>query len=163
MDMLFYGFGAAATLLNTKDVEKRADEDHDRRSRKLLKIMGNSAEYVNTLQLVVTLIHVVMGAVYLRKWTETVSIFLGDMVAKCLKHISISTEVTAGVSTVLSAILLLYILLTFVILMPKKIAARIPEKWAYFFINPVCILMVLLKPFVKPVVSCHTMIRPLLI
>ncbi len=151
MDMLFYGFGAAVTLLNTKDVEKRAEEDHDRRSRKLLKIMGNPAEYVNTLQLVVTLIHVVMGAVYLKSWPGTTSGYLRDLAKDSLHQISIPSEVTVGVSAVLSLMLLLYILLIFGILLPKKIAARIPEKWAYAFVNPVCALMALLKPFSKPV------------
>ena len=65
IDMFFYGFGSAISSLNGKEVEKKAEEEKDRKSRRLAKIIGNPAEYVNTLQLIVTLMNVIMGAFYL--------------------------------------------------------------------------------------------------
>ena len=40
VDMFFYGFGAAITALNTKEIERRAQEDKDKRSLRLEKIIG---------------------------------------------------------------------------------------------------------------------------
>lgn len=40
-----------------------------------------------------------------------------------------------------------YLVPTFGILLPKKVAARIPEKWAYACINPVHYIIIILWPF----------------
>ena len=65
VDMFFYGFGAAITALNVKEIERRAQEDRDKKSLRLEKIIGNPTEYVNTVQLITTLINVILGAVHL--------------------------------------------------------------------------------------------------
>lgn len=48
---------------------------------------------------------------------------------------------------VLTMMILLYILLTFGVLLPKKIAARMPERWAYACINPIYMITAALSPF----------------
>ena len=45
-------------------------------------------------------------------------------------------EIAGVVSLVLTVVILLYILLTFGVLLPKKVAARYPDKWAYMCIGP---------------------------
>ena len=72
IDMFFYGFGAAVNSLNEKEIERRADENReggrsrDRKSIRLLSIIGNPAEYENTVQLITTLINILIGTVHLR-------------------------------------------------------------------------------------------------
>ena len=71
IDMFFYGFGAALDSLNEKEIERRAEEDieghsRDRKSIRLRAIIGNPAEYLNTVQLITTLINIVIGTVHLR-------------------------------------------------------------------------------------------------
>ncbi len=147
IDMLFYGFGAAVNLLNGKDIERRAEEEKDKKSRKLANIIGNPAEFVNTLQLVVTLIHVIVVVVYLSNWFRIIRDFFDNLANNALKGFEIAEGVVSGISVVVAFMLLLYILLTFGVLLPKKIAARIPEKWAYATVNMICTLMTVLKPF----------------
>ena len=65
VEIFFYGFGAAIQALNEKDVERRAEEEKDKRSLRLLQIMQDPTRYINTVQLVVTLCNVVMGGWYL--------------------------------------------------------------------------------------------------
>ena len=65
IDVFFYGFGAALDSLNEKEVERRAQEEKDKKSVKLLKLLSNSAESVNTVQLITTLVNVIIGAVHL--------------------------------------------------------------------------------------------------
>lgn len=121
IDAFFYGFGAAVIGLNGKEVERKATEEKDKKSIKLLKIIEDPTGYVNTVQLVVSLVNIILGAVYIG------SIF-------------------KGLKTVISGVILLYLLLSFGVLVPKRIAARIPEKWAYALINPVRLIMILLYP-----------------
>lgn len=160
IDMFFYGFGSAIHCLNIKDIEKRAKEDKDRKSRRLAQIIDDPVGYVNTVQLVVTLINIIMGGFYLRLWLNGIR----RIVAKYLGAAQIEAAMVAGATAVitlaLTVIVLLYILLTFGVLVPKKVAARYPEKWAYMCINPVYFVMKSLSPFTGLVtVSANGILR----
>ena len=158
IDMFFYGFGSAISALNGKEIEKKAEEEKDRKSRRLAKIIGNPTEYVNTVQLIVTLINVIMGGFYLGIWLKSISKTLTFLAEHNLGLDKPPVEVMMVVSTVLTMVVLLYILLTFGVLLPKKIAARIPEKWAYACIIPVFFVTVLLSPFTKLVTMTANLI-----
>lgn len=148
-DMFFYGFGSAISGLNGKEIERKAEEEKDSKSRRLAKIIGNPTEYVNTVQLIVTLINVIMGAFYLGIWLKHISKSLTFLAQHNLGVDNPSVEAVMIISTVFTMAALLYILLTFGVLLPKKIAARIPEKWAYACINPVFFVTVALSPFTR--------------
>ncbi len=119
IDVFFYGFGEALSSLNEKEVERRAEEK-DKRAVRLKKIIDNPREYTNTMQLITTLNHMLMGVVL--------------------------PSVLLHGSAVLSTILVLYITLTLGILLPQRLALRIPESWAYFCINPVSFFNKLFLP-----------------
>ncbi|MCD7835821.1 MAG: hemolysin family protein [Lachnospiraceae bacterium] len=121
IDVFFYGFGAAVMELNGKEVERRASEEKDKKSVRLLKILDNPTCYINTLQLVVSMVNIALGAIYIENTFK-------------------------GAGTVLRGAALLYLLLCFGILVPKRVASRMPEKWAYAFVNPVWFIMLLLYP-----------------
>ncbi|MCM1191384.1 MAG: hemolysin family protein [Butyrivibrio sp.] len=147
IDMFFYGFGAAISALNEKEVERKADEEKDKKSIKLKKIIGNPAEYVNTVQLITTLINVIIGATYLGILLRSIRNGLLFFVEKQLGLKIVTVQVFLVAAAILSALLILYITLTLGVLLPKKIAARVPEKWAYTCINPVYFVTKLLSPF----------------
>lgn len=151
LDMFLYGFGAAIVNLNEKEIERRAKEEQDKKSERLLKIISIPERYVNTVQLVATLINVIAGAVYLNLWRRLVQQALMGEVQHNLSEILSSTGLSTGilqiVAVVLPAFFLLYIFLTFGVLLPKRIAKRVPEKWAYFCIGPVYFMMNLFAPF----------------
>lgn len=166
IDMFFYGFGAAISALNVKEIEGRAQEStenkaRDRKSRRLARIISNPAEYVNTVQLIVTLINVVMGAFYLGIWLKHISRTLTTLTEKNLGINQIPVEIITVVSTVVTMVVLLYILLTFGVLLPKKIAVRVPEKWAYACITPVYLITVTLAPFTGLVTASANLIMRL--
>lgn len=117
IDVFFYGFGAALAALEGKELK-----GEDKKTKRLGKIMENPSRYVNTVQLVVTLIHIGIGAFYL-EW-------LGAYIE----------------SYFAAAVILIYVLLTFGILMPKKLAAKYPEKWAYACVNVAYSITLLLTP-----------------
>ena len=146
IDMFFYGFGAAITSLNDKEVERRADEEKDKKAIKLKRIIGNPAEYVNTVQLITTLINVILGAMHLGMLLRFIQNGLLFLVEEQM-GLEVAVHLFIGVAAVLATLLLLYITLTLGVLLPKRIAARIPEKWAYACITPVYFVTKLLSPF----------------
>lgn len=160
-DMFFYGFGSAINSLNIKDIEKKAKEENDKKSERLAAIIENPAGYVNMVQLIVTLINIVMGSFYLGIWLRG----MRRLVAAYLEPGSswaavMGAEVTGAVTLVLTVAVLTYILLTFGVLLPKKMAAQYPEKWAYMCIHPVYCVMKLLAPFTWLVtVSVNAILR----
>lgn len=117
IDVFFYGFGAALTTLEGKELK-----GEDKRSARLKQIMENPSRYVNTVQLVVTMIHIGIGSFYLQLLGNYINSFLG------------------------AAVILLYVLLTFGVLMPKKLAARYPEKWAYSCVNAAYYITLFFSP-----------------
>lgn len=161
IDMFFHGFGAAVEQLNPKEVEKKAREEKDRRSQRLLKILEDPTRYVNSMQLIITLNNVVIGGVYLGIWLGVVKDFLEGFANRNLEGIvSVPLAVITAVSAVVTMVFLLYILLTFGVLLPKKIARRLPERWAYASIHVVYAVMKLLTPFTGLVtVSANLVLR----
>lgn len=147
IDVFFYGFGAALESLNEAEIERRAEEEKDKKSIRLRRIIGEPAEYVNTVQLVTTLVNVIIGAVHLGLLRGSVSRGLQLVAERQLRLEVIPAEVMVGIAAVLSTLFLLYITLTLGVLLPKKIGARIPEKWAYACITPVTFITKLLLPF----------------
>ena len=147
IDMFFYGFGAAVASLNEKEIERRAEEEKDRKSVRLRSIISNPAEYENTVQLITTLINIVIGAVHLGLLLRAMSHGLQIVAERQLKMPALPAGFIVGLAAVLSALLLLYITLTIGVLLPKKIAARAPERWAYLCITPVFFLTKVLSPF----------------
>ncbi|MCM1187796.1 MAG: hemolysin family protein [bacterium] len=147
IDLFFYGFGSALGLVNEKEVERRAEEEKDRKSIRMKEMIGNPAEFVNVIQLVTTLINVVIGAVHFGLLLRSIENGLQFIAEQQLKLKVIPAEVIMVLASVLSTLLLLYITLTLGVLLPKKLAARIPDRWAYFCITPVYFLTKLLSPF----------------
>ena len=148
IDMFFYGFGAALDSLNEKEVERRAEEEKDRKASRLKAMLANPAGYANTVQLVTTLINVIIGAVHLGILLRSVDSGIHFVAERQLKLQILSAELIMGIASVLSTVMLLYITLTLGVLLPKKIASRAPEKWAYACVTPVYWVTKLFAPFI---------------
>lgn len=119
LDIMLYGFGAALQNLNKNTLEKRLDNG-DKRAVKLNKMMENPTSFINTLQILVTTLTLVIGSVHIRLFAEKIN-----------HYINSQTPYMSEVSFVIATFLLLYIFLTIGILVPKKIAARYPDAWGY--------------------------------
>ncbi len=152
INIFFHGFGAALHSLNEKEVERRAEEDKDRKSRRkksvrLKKMLDNPSEYNNTVQLITTLINMIIGAVHLGILLGSIQRGLDFLARHQLKLKAAPAEAIMLIAAVLATVLLLYITLTLGVMLPKKVAGRAPVKWAYACITPVYFLTKLLSPF----------------
>lgn len=161
INIFFYGFGAAISSLNEKEVRQRAKEQKDKRSIRLSLILDNPTKYINTLQLVVTLINLLIGSIYFNIWLRHIHNFIQKINdSNILQEITLDVSVLSGISLVATMFVLVYVLLTFGVLLPKKIAAKFPEKWAYSCINIIYYVMMVLSPLTSIVtVSTNGILR----
>ncbi|MBP3544377.1 MAG: HlyC/CorC family transporter [Lachnospiraceae bacterium] len=137
---ILYGYGAALQNLVDSSVEKKAVEG-DKRAGKLLKVMEEPTRFVNTLLLSITLSNMVVGAYeyeMLRKWFA--ALFLSENATVWQMYL------LKLVVWVVPALILLAALMIFGILVPKKLAQRYPESWAYRLQGITGALTVLLSP-----------------
>lgn len=123
-DIIFYSFGAAVKELNTKELSDKAQEGNKKAAR-LYEIATKPNKFINTLQFAVTLVNLILGSCFLESLQKTVS--------------GLMTAVIAGV-------LVLYIVLTFGILVPKKLGAKYAQKCASLFLGPIELIMTVLAP-----------------
>ncbi|HKM05257.1 MAG TPA: hemolysin family protein [Lachnospiraceae bacterium] len=131
LEFVFYGFGCAIQNLNGAEIERRSLEKKDVRSIRLHKFLETPTQFINTVQLVVTSINIMMGWFYLQRFLEYIEQF---------------TEVKL-ISIFVTAILLIYVLLTFGVLVPKRLGTRYSEKWAYHCINMIYYITKIMIPF----------------
>lgn len=143
-DMFFYGFTAALHSLNEKEIERRSVEEKNKKALRLKYMLDNPSGFINTSQMVIMLVNVMIGAVHLgllvRAFMWGLSSGLGNVPY-------ISAEVIAAAAALFATVLLLYITMTLGVLLPRRIAMRIPEKWAYAFVTPVYFVMKIFRPF----------------
>jgi putative hemolysin len=137
VDMLFYGFGAAAKELNSKDLYEEAEEKKNKKARRLYEIAVDPERYINTVQLVITLINLVMGGFFLSVWRRHIQFLLDRELVGRFFQTQPDPALLSAASLILSGALLLYILLTFGVLIPKKLGVRYAWKWAFACINPI--------------------------
>lgn len=156
IEAILTGFNKAIPILNEKEIERRAVEEKDKKSILLNRIIERSTIYVNSIQMITTLVELVMGYFFLPRWTAAFGIWL-DRLALFQEMSDVARHWTA---LVLAAIALMYILLTFGILFPKKIAQKYPDAWAYRFIRPIQFLRTALYPLTGIIaVSANALLR----
>lgn len=147
VNIIFYGFGEAVRALNEKELEERAGENNDKKSLRLLRIIQKPSMYVNTLQLVITLCNVIIGC----RCFNFFQVRIKDAIEGIDKYFLPGlAQREAGMVEVLTVVLttffILYIVLTFGVLLPKKLAMRFSQKWSYILITPMYFMLNILKP-----------------
>ncbi len=146
IDVIYYGFVSALDQLNEKEIAERAEEQGDRKSKRLYQIMNFSAIYVNTFHLMVTMVHILIGWLYMDKWVGMVKKGLVYLVTDVL-HWNIALPIVSVIAVILTFALVLYILLTFGVLLPRKLVLGKPKHWAYALVDLIYIISRILAPF----------------
>lgn len=156
IEAILVGFNKAINLMNEKEIERRAEEEKDKKSLLLCRIIERSTIYVNSIQMITTLIELVMGYFFLPRWSAS----LNTVLARLSVFDRFSDWVLNWSALILAAVLLMYVLLSFGILLPKKIAQKYPDAWAYRFIRHIQFLRTMLFPLTKIVaMSANGLLR----
>lgn len=136
---VFYGFGAAIQELNEAALQKKAEEGN-KKAECLLHIRENPAGFINTIQIVVTLISISVGA-------YEVTIF-GKVFRYFMESYAKETHVIfAVISYILVTLVFAFFLLVFGVMSPKRFASRHSEKWAYSLVGIVTKVSAVFWPF----------------
>lgn len=146
IDALFYGFGAAVKELNTKELSEQIEEHKNKKAGRLYKIVDNPEQYINTVQFIVTLINLIMGGFFLQEINRVVDRLLVEIGVGRLTYGTVPLQVFAFLGIFLSGAVLLYIILTFGVLIPKRLGARYASGWAFFCINLIFFVTKLFSP-----------------
>ena len=139
IDAVLYGFGSAIQNLNVNSLEKEAEEGNER-AGKLLRLINKPGEFINTVQVMTNIIGIVAGAYVMRP--------LGQLFPMPVKHSEDGHEMLVYSASVAAAgVIVLAVLISFGIVIPKKCGARKPEKWGYGAFSIVQVFVILLRPF----------------
>ena len=149
LDVIVYGFGAALHNLKAEDLFSESEEEGEEPSEDqnekirsksgifLSELMNNPTEYVNTVQLFVFILNIIIGRFYVERF----GIIVGGFI------FSLNELVASVLGQVVVAFLLLYVFLSIGVLLPKKLARRHPKVWAMILSPFIKILMAVLRPF----------------
>ena len=149
LDVIVYGFGAALHNLKAEDLFSKPEEEGEEPSEDqnekirsksdifLSGLMNNPTDYVNTVQLFVFILNIIIGRFYVERF----GIIVGGFI------FSFNELVASVLGQIVVAFLLLYVFLSIGVLLPKKLARRHPKVWAMILSPFIKILMAVLRPF----------------
>ncbi|MCR4636942.1 putative hemolysin [Butyrivibrio fibrisolvens] len=149
LDVIVYGFGAALHNLKAEDLFSKSEEEGEEPSEDqnekirsksgifLSELMNNPTDYVNTVQLFVFILNIIIGRFYVERF----GIIVGGFI------FSLNELVASVLGQIVVAFLLLYVFLSIGVLLPKKLARRHPKVWAMILSPFIKILMAVLRPF----------------
>lgn len=156
VEVIYYGFGSAIQNLNLAQLKEEAEEKGSKKSRQILQLAENPEKYINTVQLLVTCIQLVVGGYFIR--------VVQSMIDSPIMNLMGGRYETAVniVSLLLSGFVMLFIILTFGVMVPKKLGVKYAGAWAYTFIGPIVLVNMLLTPITGLMNMISTMIVRLL-
>lgn len=105
-----------------------------------MRLINKPGEFINTVQVMTNIIGIVAGAYVMRQ--------LGQLFQMLVKHSEDGHEMLVYSASVAAAgVIVLAVLISFGIVIPKKCGARKPEKWGYGAFSIVQVFVILLRPF----------------
>lgn len=137
---VFYGFGSAIQNININNLEKEM-ENGNKKAAKLLRIVNRPTRFVNAIQITTNLVGMLTGGFVLFHLKNQLVYQFNDVW-------DIPAPWFSLVSQVLLIFLLMLLLISFGIIVPKRCAARNPERWAYQTMPIVSMVMIPLVPFI---------------
>lgn len=144
--ILLNAFFAATEIafisLNDAKIEKMA-EDGNKKAKKIQDMLVNPSKFLATIQIGITLAGFLSSAFA----AESFAVMLAPTLVKIMP--SISFNAWRNIAIVLVTIILSFFSLVFGELVPKRIAMKNSEKWAFFSIGVVRFINKVMSPFVN--------------
>lgn len=141
LEMLFYSFDSAFQYRKEAehgDEEKDETGGPDRKQVRLDYLTSHMNQYTSAIQLGIVTVNILFGALYLYQLNSYFSYLVYRAAVNSIGnlfgwHIKLFAVITA----VLVTFVLLYIIVTFGVSIPRKVTSRNPERWFRLFITPV--------------------------
>lgn len=119
--LVLFGFSTAIQTINEYELAQRVGEGR-KKAKRILRIIDDPSKFVNTVQIISVLASIVTGIIIFKSFDE---LYIG----------------------ILFILVAIFLMLSIGIIIPKKIAARHPESWAFGLVNLVSFFMIILTPF----------------
>ena len=137
INILVHGFSVAITHVRQEDVEKKAQENKDKISVGILKLIENDAAFVKNMQFLNVVLNMILGG-----------ICIGGISRFFIRTLDISDfSLGRGLTYLITGVCIALLIMCFGIIIPRRLSFRQPEKWAYFCFYPVSFLATVLYPF----------------
>lgn len=140
VDILVHGFGVALGHVKEDEIEKKTLENKDLLSEKILKALKKDSDYIKDIQYFNIIVNMLLGGV--------VTLNLGKAIASSCGIIGDDAVLARNGIFLLTGLVISLIIMSFGVLVPRKLASRFPEKWVYVCYYPVSFLLSVLAPFV---------------
>ena len=123
LEAAFYGLGSAIQNVSEADLEKDAEEGN-KQAKWLLKVMEQPKYFVYSLQAVTNVIGLILGSYVLRSWGSGLGLWI-------VKATGWDVKLGQTLGLILAAIVILVVLISFGIVIPKRCGAKKPQYWCY--------------------------------
>lgn len=141
LEMLFYGFGSAFNNMKGAEKEEPDAEEAGRHSKKQLRLAyltDHHTQYAGAIQLGAVTVNLLFGALYLYRLNSYVGYIVYEAAVYNISNLSEwHIAMFAIFTAVLVTLVMLYIVMTFGVSIPKKAASRNPDKWLWLFVTPI--------------------------
>ncbi len=138
INIIIHGFGVALGHVKEEDLEKRSLEGKDTISTKLLLLMEKEENLINSMHFLYVVLNMVLGSVVLRDASTYI----------ILKTAIMPKTVLYYITYLITGFVLVMLIVCFGILIPRRLALRRPERWAYVCFYPVKVVRAVCYPFV---------------
>ena len=154
LEAVFYGFGAAIQNVN----EGKLDEDVRNGSKKaarLAKIVNRPGRFVNTIQITTHLVGIITGIFILPALIQSAASHFQSLTGGGLDELFAQNAPQWfanplwwkwAVLTLVTTLILLILIVCFGIIIPKRLAAKEPERWGYRMLPVVVVTATILLP-----------------
>lgn len=150
LEMMFYGFNAALQSRSNNDAEDN-DNKQDKKAAKLQYMIDNPAKYSNAVQLGIVMVNMLLGAFLLVRlynfFCSLVFVAAGRSIGWQNRQYRWLIECFVALTAIVVTVCMLYIVLTFGVLIPRKAASRYPDAWIRLCIVPVYFFVRIAAPF----------------
>ncbi|MDE5867235.1 MAG: hemolysin family protein, partial [Lachnospiraceae bacterium] len=147
LEMMFYGFNAALQNRSNADADDN-EKKPDKKAERLQYLIDNPAKYSNAVQLGIVMINMLLGAFLLvRLYNYFCSLIFVTVIKIMGWNAKWQIECFVVLTAIVVTVCMLYIVLTFGVLIPRKAASRYPDAWISLCITPVYLFVRIAAPF----------------
>ncbi len=140
MDVLVHGFGVALGHVREEEIEKKALENKDKLSAKVLDAIRDDAKLIKCIQYFNIVVNMILGGM--------VTIDISNAIVMAAGMDVNSAEYSRSIIFLCTGLIISLLIMCFGVLIPRKLSARYPEKWIYVCYYPVSIILSICYPFV---------------
>lgn len=150
LEAAFYGFGSAIQNMDEDELEEEAGKG-DAAAARMLRVIENPANLINTIQIMTHLVGMIMGAIFI----PVLIVRMGRLTQTWFPsadgirwYENPGWWVQAGLVLVISLVILILVV-CFGVLIPKRMAAVNPKGWGYRVLSVVTFTAGLFLPLSK--------------